>query len=316
MEKNSSIYVAGDTGMVGSSVVRELERLGYSNLILKTRKELDLMNQVAVADFFKKEHPEYVILAAAKVGGIAANMAFQADFLFENLQIQNNVIWSAHRNKVKKLMFLGTSCMYPRNCPQPAKEEYLLDGKPEPTNEGYALAKIAGLKLCEKLYEQYGDKFISCMPTNIYGPHDNFDPASGHVISSLMYRMHEAKRNGDPEISIWGSGEARREFLFVDDLANAVVWLMNSYEEKTFLNIGTGVDTSIKDLATLLRKVVGYTGDLVFDTTKPDGAPRKFLDVSKINGLGWKYSTELKLGLERTYEWYLGNYNRNFSASG
>ena len=302
--------------MVGSSVVRELERLGYSNLILKTRKELDLMNQVAVADFFKKEHPEYVILAAAKVGGIAANMAFQADFLFENLQIQNNVIWSAHRNKVKKLMFLGTSCMYPRNCPQPAKEEYLLDGKPEPTNEGYALAKIAGLKLCEKLYEQYGDKFISCMPTNIYGPHDNFDPASGHVISSLMYRMHEAKRNGDPEISIWGSGEARREFLFVDDLANAVVWLMNSYEEKTFLNIGTGVDTSIKDLATLLRKVVGYTGDLVFDTTKPDGAPRKFLDVSKINGLGWKYSTELKLGLERTYEWYLGNYNCNFSASG
>lgn len=302
------MYVAGHTGMVGSAVVRELKRLGYSNLVLKTRKELDLMNQDSVAKFFKKEKPEYVILAAAKVGGIAANMSAQADFLFENMQIQNNVIWSAHRSGVKKLMFLGTSCMYPRSCPQPAKEEYLLDGKPEPTNEGYALAKIAGLKLCEKMYEQYGDVFISCMPTNIYGPNDDFDPKSGHVISSLMHRMHQAKQNGDIEVSIWGSGKAAREFLFVDDLAQAIVWLMNNYEEKDFLNIGTGVDISIKELAKLLKKVVGYEGNLVFDTTKPDGAPRKYLDVSTMSALGWNYSTELTSGLKKTYQWYLENH--------
>jgi len=266
------------------------------------------MNQSGVSDFFTKERPEYVILAAAKVGGIAANMASQADFLFENMQIQNNVVWSAHLTGVKKLMFLGTSCIYPRDCPQPAKEEYLLDGKPEPTNEGYALAKIAGLKLCEELYGQYGDKFISCMPTNIYGYGDDFDPKSAHVIPGLMHRMHVAKEHGDPELSIWGSGEARREFLFVDDLANAIVWLMESYEEKNFLNIGTGIDISIKDLALLLKKVVGYTGELVFDTTKPDGAPRKYLDVSKADKLGWKYSTELEQGLEQTYTWYLANH--------
>jgi GDP-L-fucose synthase len=293
--------------MVGSAIVRELKRLGYSNLILKTRAELELMDQAAVTDFFQKEKPEYVILAAAKVGGIAANMASQADFLYENMQIQNNVIWSAHTHNVKKFMFLGTSCMYPRNCPQPAKEEYLLDGKPEPTNEGYALAKIAGLKLCEKLYEQYGDTFISCMPTNIYGPNDDFDPKSGHVISSLMHKMHTAKQQGEKEVSIWGSGAAEREFLFVDDLAQAVVWMMNNYEEKAFLNIGTGSGISIKELAILLKEIVGYEGDLVFDTTKPDGAPRKFLDTSKINALGWKASTELKAGLQKTYAWHVEN---------
>src|SRR3989338_1065583 len=307
MEKNALIYVAGHAGMVGSAIVRELARLGYANLVVRTRAELDLMNQAAVADFFTKEKPKYVILAAAKVGGIAANMASQADFLYENMQIQNNVIWSAHTAGVKKLMFLGTSCIYPRECPQPAKEEYLLDGKPEPTNDGYALAKISGLKLCEKMYEQYGDRFISCMPTNIYGFCDDFDPKSGHVVPGMMQRMYTAKQNGDKEFSIWGSGRAEREFLFVDDLANAIVWLMNTYEEKDFLNIGTGVGTSIKELAVLLKGVIGYDGELVFDTTKPDGAPRKFLDVSKIHKLGWKYSTELKSGLEKTYQWYLEN---------
>lgn len=308
MEKNASIYVAGHRGMVGSAIVRELTQLGYSHLIVRTRKELDLMEQAAVAGFFKKERPAYVILAAAKVGGIAANMSSQADFLLENMQIQNNVIWSAHLHDVKKFMFLGTSCIYPRDCPQPAKEEYLLDGKPEPTNEGYALAKIAGLKLCEKMYEQYGDTFISCMPTNIYGYNDDFDPKSAHVVPGMMQRMHAAKQDGAPEFSIWGSGTAEREFLFVDDLAEAVVWLMNTYEEKNFLNIGTGVGTSIKELATLLKRVIGYTGKLVFDTSKPDGAPRKFLDVSKINALGWKYSTPLESGLKKTYQWYLENH--------
>ena len=305
MEKSASIYVAGHTGMVGSAVVRELTRLGYDNLLLRTHGELELTNQAAVTDFFKKEKPEYVILAAAKVGGILANTTFQANFLFENMQIQNNVIWNAHENGVKKLMFLGTSCIYPRECPQPAKEEYLLDGKPEPTNEGYALAKIAGLKLCEKLYEQYGDKFISCMPTNIYGYNDNFDPKSGHVVAGMMQRMHAAKMSGDLAFPIWGSGKPEREFLFVDDFAQAVVWLMNNYDKKEFLNIGTGVGTSIQELATLIKQVIDYKGELTFDTTKPDGAPIKYLDVGKMSALGWRYSTELEAGLEKTYRWYL-----------
>ncbi len=305
MEKSASIYVAGHTGMAGSAVVRELTRLGYDNLLLRTHGELELTNQAAVTDFFKKEKPEYVILAAAKVGGILANTTFQANFLFENMQIQNNVIWNAHENGVKKLMFLGTSCIYPRECPQPAKEEYLLDGKPEPTNEGYALAKIAGLKLCEKLYEQYGDKFISCMPTNIYGYNDNFDPKSGHVVAGMMQRMHAAKMSGDLAFPIWGSGKPEREFLFVDDFAQAVVWLMNNYDKKEFLNIGTGVGTSIQELATLIKQVIDYKGELTFDTTKPDGAPIKYLDVGKMSALGWRYSTELEAGLEKTYRWYL-----------
>jgi len=308
MEKNESIYIAGHTGMVGSAVVRELKRLGYTNLILRTRAELDLINQAAVIDFFTKEKPEYVILAAAKVGGIAANMTAQADFLFENMQIQDNVVWSAHLNKVKKLMFLGSSCIYPRGCTQPAKEESFLDGKPDPVNTGYTMAKTSGMVLCAELYAQYGDRFISCMPTNVYGPHDNFDPKLSHVISGMMHRMHTAKMNGEKEFVIWGSGAPRREFLFSDDLAQAIVWLMNNYEEKEFLNIGTGTDISIKELALLMKKVIGYEGDLIFDTTKPDGAPRKSLDVSKMIALGWKYSTELLPGLQRTYEWYLENH--------
>lgn len=308
MEKDAAIYVAGHTGMVGSAVVRELTRLGYSNLIVRTRKELDLMNQAAVADFFKKENPEYVILAAAKVGGIAANMAAQADFLYENMQIQDNVVWNAHLHKVKKLLFLGSSCIYPRGCPQPVKEESFLNGKPDPVNEGYTMAKTSGMMLCAKLFEQYGDTFISCMPTNIYGPHDNFDPKLSHVISGMMHRMHTAKVNGDKEFVIWGTGAPRREFLFSDDLAQAIVWMMNNYEEKEFLNIGTGVDISIKELAVMLQKVIGYEGTLVFDTTKPDGAPRKSLDVSKMTTLGWKYSTGLLPGLEKTYAWYLENH--------
>lgn len=308
MEKNALIYVAGHTGMVGSAVVRELTRLGYTNFVVRTRKELDLMNQAAVADFFQKERPTYVILAAAKVGGIAAHVGAHADFLYENMQIQNNVIWSAHTSGVKKLMFLGSSCIYPRGCPQPAKEESFLDGKPDPVNEGYTMAKTSGMVLCAKLYEQYGDRFISCMPTNIYGTHDDFDPKSSHVISGMMHRMHTAKVNGDKEFVIWGSGAPRREFLFSDDLAQAIVWLMNTYEEKEFLNVGTGTDISIKELATILKKVIGYTGTLIFDTTKPDGAPRKSLEVSKMTALGWTYSTELRSGLEQTYAWYLENH--------
>lgn len=307
MEKDSKIYIAGHNGMVGSAIVRELKTLGYSNLIVRTRQELDLTHQASVADFFKKERPDYVILAAARVGGIAANMASPAGFLFENLEMQNNVIWNAHLNGVKKLMFLGSSCIYPRNCPQPMKEEYLMDGKPEPTNEGYALAKISGLKLCEKIYEQYGEKFISCMPTNIYGVNDNFDEKSSHVIPSLMRRMHEAKNEGKPEVVVWGSGNTRREFLYVDDLAKAVVWLMNNYADKQFVNIGTGADVSIKELAQLIRKTVGYEGNIVFDSTKPDGMPKKLLDVTKAQKLGWHYDIELEEGLKKTYDWYLKN---------
>ncbi|MEK7087623.1 MAG: GDP-L-fucose synthase [Patescibacteria group bacterium] len=306
MKQNSKIYVAGHTGMVGSAVVRKLKKDGYANLLVRTRGELNLIRQSAVEDFFKEEQPEYVILAAARVGGITANIESPADFLFENLEIQNNIIWNAHLSGVKKLLFLGSSCIYPRNCPQPMKEEYLLDGKPEPTNEGYSLAKISGLKLCEKIYEQYGKIFISCMPTNIYGERDNFDIKSSHVIPSLMQRMHKARLNNEKSVLVWGSGEARREFLFVDDLADAIVWLMNNYNDKQFINIGTGMDISIKELAFLIKKAVGYDGEIVFDKSKPEGMPRKLLDVTKINSIGWQYAIELNEGLEKTYKWYVG----------
>ncbi len=292
--------------MVGSAVVRKLKKDGYANLLVRTRGELNLIRQSAVEDFFKEEQPEYVILAAARVGGITANIESPADFLFENLEIQNNIIWNAHLSGVKKLLFLGSSCIYPRNCPQPMKEEYLLDGKPEPTNEGYSLAKISGLKLCEKIYEQYGKIFISCMPTNIYGERDNFDIKSSHVIPSLMQRMHKARLNNEKSVLVWGSGEARREFLFVDDLADAIVWLMNNYNDKQFINIGTGMDISIKELAFLIKKAVGYDGEIVFDKSKPEGMPRKLLDVTKINSIGWQYAIELNEGLEKTYKWYVG----------
>lgn len=294
--------------MVGSAVVSALLRRGYTNLILRTRAELDLFNQAAVKMFFEKEQPEYVILAAARVGGIAENMEAQADLLFENLEIQNNVIWNAHLSGVKKLLFLGSSCIYPCECPQPMKEDYLLGGKPEPTNEGYAIAKIAGLKLCEKIYEQYSEDFITCVPTNLYGERDNFDPRSGHVIPALMQRIHWAKQNNDPTVSVWGSGKTRREFLDVDDLADALLLLMDKYDQKLPINIGTGKDVSIRELAVALKDTIGYEGELVFDETKPDGMPRKLLDVSRINALGWRYSTELPVGLKKMYRWYLENH--------
>ncbi|MEI6774573.1 MAG: GDP-L-fucose synthase [bacterium] len=309
IDKKAKIYIAGHGGMVGSAITNKFSNEGYSHLILKTRRELDLFDQQDVEDFFKTEKPEYVMLAAAKVGGIKENMTHQADFIYENIQIQNNVIWSAHLHNVKKLLFLGSSCIYPRECPQPMKEEYFMNGKVEPTNEGYAIAKIAGMKLCEKISSQYSQNFISCMPTNIYGPNDNFKDDSAHVIPSLIRRIHQAKINNDKEVIIWGSGNSRREFLFVDDLADAVYWLINTYDKNEFLNIGTGEDVSIKELAFEIKKIVEYKGSLAFDTTKPDGMPKKLLDVKKINNLGWKYKTSFKTGLEATYKWFLAHNN-------
>lgn len=304
MDKNKKLYLAGHRGLVGSAIHRKLQTGGYDNVLTRTHAKLDLLDQKRVRAFFEKEKPTYVILAAARVGGIKANSTYPADFLYQNLQIQNNVIWAAHECGVEKLMFLGSSCIYPRLAPQPMKEEYFLDGKPEPTNEGYALAKIAGLKLCEKIYEQYDKKFISCMPTNLYGYGDHFDPETAHVIPALMGRMHHAKIKQDPEFVVWGDGTARREFLYVDDLAEAVVFLMENYNDKMFVNVGTGEDISIREVAEEIKKVVDYKGNLVFDTTKPNGMPRKLLDVSKISNLGWKYSVSLSEGLKRTYEYY------------
>ncbi len=307
MGKNVKIYIAGHKGLVGSAILRRFKQEGFLNLILKTRQELDLFSQEAVNDLMAKERPEYVILAAAKVGGIKANMTYGADFLYENLQIQNNVIWAALKNDVKKLLFLGSSCIYPRDCSQPMKEEYFLTGRPEPTNEGYAIAKIAGMKLCEKIFEQYNKCFISCMPTNIYGSGDKFDLESSHVIPALIKRMHEAKIDKLPAVEIWGSGESRREFLHVDDLADAVFWLMQNYNDKQFLNIGTGEDISIKNLAETIKEIVGYEGRLRFDATKPDGMPKKLLDVGKIRSLGWQHKINFKEGLAMTYDWFLKN---------
>jgi len=307
MDKNASIYVAGHRGLVGSAIVRRLQDEGYSNLILKTRTELDLQDQKAVREFFNTERPEYVIDSAAKVGGIKANMNYPAEFLYENLQIQNNLIWSAKESGVKKLLFLGSSCIYPRESPQPMKEEYFSQGKPEVTNEAYAYAKIAGMKLCEYIYEEFGLDFTSCMPTNIYGENDNFDPETSHVIPSLIRRIHEAKINNIPEVTIWGTGISRREFLHVDDLADAVVWLLSHYREKQFLNIGTGEDISIKELAEKIKELIGYQGSLVFDATKPDGMPKKLLDVSKLHTAGWSHKIGFDEGLKRTYSWYLAN---------
>ncbi len=310
LNKESKIYVAGHTGLVGSAIVRKLRVAGINNLILKTRQELDLFNQQAVEAFFVSAKPDIVVLCAARVGGIKANIDFAADFLYENIQIQNNVIWNALKNKVSKLLFLSSSCIYPRNCLQPMKEDYFLKGRPEPTNEGYAIAKIAGMKMCEKIYEQYGNKFISCMPTNIYGEHDNFDPNSSHVIPAMIRKMHKAKMKKEGEVVIWGSGDSKREFLYVDDLADAVLWMLQNYNEQEFLNIGTGRDISIKELAFLIKDVVEYEGNLIFDSSKPDGMPKKLLDVSKINHLGWKYNISLKIGLQKTYKWYLNNYDK------
>jgi GDP-L-fucose synthase len=301
---SAKIYIAGHTGLVGSAVVRRFKVAGFTNLILKTRSELNLLDQQAVHAFYATEKPEFVIVCAARVGGIGANRTYPAEFLFENLAIQNNLMWGAHMAGVKKLMFLGSSCIYPRESPQPMKEEYLLDGKPEPTNEGYAVAKIAGLKLCEKISGQYGKEFISCMPTNIYGEYDNFKTDSSHVIPALIVRMHEAKVNNVPEVVIWGDGTARREFLYVDDLADAIFFLMMNYHDAQFLNVGTGVDVSIRELAEAVQKTVGYKGKLVFDAEKPGGMPRKLLDVSRLSTLGWKATTSIAEGLSKSYRYY------------
>lgn len=305
MNKTDKVYIAGHRGLVGSAITKRLQAEGFSNLLLRTHKELDLTDPKAVEQFFSDEKPDYVILAAARVGGIKANMTYPAEFLYENLQIQNNVMWSAFKHKTKKLLFLGSSCIYPRNSKQPMKEEYFFEGKPEPTNEAYAIAKIAGMKLCEYIQAEHGLAFISCMPTNIYGQGDTFDFEKSHVIPALIRRTHEAKVSDSPEVVIWGSGNSRREFLHTDDLADAVLWLMENYQGKDFLNVGTGTDISIKELAQLIQKVVGYKGKLVFDTSKPDGMPKKLLDVSKLHELGWKHSISFEDGLKQTYRWFL-----------
>ncbi len=299
MNKDSKIYVAGHRGMVGSAIVRRLKSEGFSNLIYRTSSELDLRNQHAVADFFAEELPEYVFLAAAKVGGIVANNIYRADFLYENLQIQNNVIHNSHINKVKKLLFLGSSCIYPKMCPQPIKEEYLLTGFLEQTNEPYAIAKIAGLKMCESYKRQYGDNFISAMPTNLYGPNDNYDLQNSHVLPAFIRKFREAAETGKEEVEIWGTGSPMREFLHVDDLAAASLFLMLNYDGQEHVNIGTGEDISIKDLALMVKRILGYQGTLKFDSSKPDGTPRKLLDVSKIHALGWKHSMEPEEGIEK-----------------
>ncbi|MCX6735961.1 MAG: GDP-L-fucose synthase [Candidatus Parcubacteria bacterium] len=308
MKKDSKIYVAGHKGLVGSSIVRALQKKGYNNLVLKTRKELDLLDQKAVEKFFEKEKPEYVFMAAAKVGGIIANKTYPADFAYSNLQIQNNIVHSAYLFKVKKLLFLGSSCIYPRECLQPIKEEYLLNGYLEPTNKAYAIAKIAGIILCESYDKQYGTNFISAMPTNLYGINDNFDLENSHVLPAMLRKFHDAKINGSKEVMLWGSGKPKREFLFVDDLADACLFLMNKYDNSEIINIGTGIETSIKELAELVKKTVGFEGKIVWDKTKPDGTPRKLLNVSKLNKLGWKHKVSLEKGLKLSYSWFKENY--------
>ena len=307
LDRSGKIYVAGHRGLVGSALVRRLEKDGFTNLITRTHAELDLTRQADVEAFFEQEKPEYVILAAAKVGGIYANDTYPADFIMKNLQIECNVIDAAYKNQVKKLLFLGSSCIYPRDCPQPIKEEYLLSGYLEKTNEAYALAKISGLKYCEYLNRQYGADYISVMPTNLYGPNDNYHPTHSHVLPALIRRFHEAKEQGLPFVTCWGDGSPLREFLYVDDLANLCVFLMNHYSGNETVNAGTGKELSIKELTELVAKVVGYTGEIRWDPTKPNGTPRKLLDVSKAAALGWTYKTELEEGIRLTYEDFLHN---------
>ena len=305
MEKKSKILVAGSRGMVGSALVRTLKSQGYENIIAVDRNELDMTNQVAVHDIFERTKPEYVFLAAAKVGGIVANNTYPADFICVNLQIEVNTIGACHKNGVKKLLFLGSSCIYPRNCPQPIKEEYLLTGELEKTNEAYALAKIAGLKMCEYYNTQYGTDYISCMPTNLYGPGDNYDMQNSHVLPALIAKIHKAKTEKLPEYVVWGTGKVMREFLFVDDLAGACVFLMNNYSGSETVNIGTGQDITIAELAETIADVLRYSGKIVYDTSKPDGTPRKLLDVSKIHKLGWRHTTNLSDGIALAYNDYL-----------
>jgi GDP-L-fucose synthase len=301
MKPSDKIYVAGHSGMVGSAIVRRLQAGGFENLVLRRSAELDLRDQAAVRAFFEKEMPEYVFLAAAKVGGILANDTYRAEFLHDNLCIQDNVIHQAHVHGVKKLLFLGSSCIYPKLCPQPIKEEYLLTGPLEPTNEPYAIAKIAGLKMCQAYRAQYGDRFISAMPTNLYGPNDNYDLKNSHVLPALIRKFHAALSGDAPGVEIWGSGSPKREFLHVDDLAEACLFLMEHYDESEPVNVGTGTDISIKDLAHLLKKISGFGGELRFDTSKPDGTPRKLLDVARIHGLGWKHKISLEAGIRMVW---------------
>jgi len=309
MKKDSKIFVAGHRGLVGSAIMRQLEKGGFTNVITRTRAELDLLSQTAVALFFEIEKPEYVFLAAAKVGGILGNKKYPADFIYQNLTIQNNIIESAHQHKVTKLLFLGSSCIYPKLAPQPIKEEYLLTGPLEPSNDAYAIAKIAGIKMCQSYHAQHGSNFISVMPTNLYGENDNFDLENSHVLPALIRKFHEAKESNSPTVGAWGTGAPMREFIHVDDVASACIHLMETYNDPEIVNIGTGEDVTIKELAEIVKDVTGYQGEIVWDTTKPDGTPRKLLDVSKLHKLGFKHTIALKDGITKTYAWYTKNIN-------
>lgn len=308
MNRDSKIYVAGHRGLVGSAIIRNLEEKGFNNIICRAHKELDLTNQEQVRRFFELEKPEYVFLAAAKVGGINANNTYPADFIYENLMIQNNVIKAAHDFGVTKLLFLGSTCIYPKMAEQPIKEEYLLTGALEETNEAYAVAKIAGLEMCKFFKRQYGDNFISCMPTNLYGPNDNFDLKNSHVLPALIRKFHEAKVNNSEVVEVWGTGTPLREFLYVDDMADACIFLMESYDGEQHVNIGTGEEVSIRELAETVKEVVGFEGELVFNTKMPDGTPRKLTTVEKLHELGWKHKVSLNEGIRLAYEWFLENY--------
>ena len=309
MDKKSKIYVAGHTGLVGSAFVRKLREMGYHNLVLRTHRELDLLDQAAVQAFFAQEKPEYVIDAAAKVGGIRANSEAPADFFYENMQMEQNLIWSALQNHVKKFLFLGSACMYPKQCPQPMKEEMLLTGLPEITNEGYALAKIGGQRLCSYLHQQYGADFITAIPANAYGIGDNFDPQHSHVIPALLVKYREAKRNHAPNVTLWGTGKALREFIDTDDLADAGIFLLNHYSGSEPVNIGTGEEVSILELSQMIKRITGFEGEIVTDPTKPDGMMRRLCDSSKIHDLGWKSTISLEQGIRKLYNWYLSNQN-------
>lgn len=307
MGPNSRIFIAGHNGLVGKAIYQELSKRGYQNLVLRDSGELNLCNQEDVNKFFAQEKPEFVFLCAAKVGGIKANIDYPAQFIYENLMIQNNVIHAAYKAGVTKLLFLGSSCIYPRDCPQPIKEEYLLTSQLEPSNDSYALAKIAGLKMCQSYNKQYGTNFISCMPTNLYGPGDNFSLNNAHVMPALMRKIYQAKIENLPSVTVWGSGNALREFLYIDDMADAAIYLMQNYNGNTPVNIGTGIDISIRELATQIKQSIGFTGELIFDTSMPDGTPRKLLDVSLANQLGWHAQTNLKTGIQKTLDWYVAN---------
>lgn len=310
MDKNAKIYIAGHNGLVGSAILRKLQKEGYDNIITRNFYELDLRSQDKVTEFFHIEKPDYVFLAAAKVGGILANDTYPADFIRDNLMIETNIIDSAYKSGVKKLLFLGSSCVYPKDCPQPIKEEYLLTGSLESTNKAYALAKIAGIVMCQSYAKQYGANFISVMPTNLYGENDNFDLVSSHVLPAMIRKFDDAKESGASEVVLWGSGSPMREFLYVDDLADACVFLMNTYNSSEIINIGTGIEISIKDLAILVKETVGYKGNIIWDSTKPDGTMRKLLDVSKLESLGWKAKVNLGDGIKMSYDWYRSNKNK------